>query len=91
MIKAVLNHFYAFLRSKGTVEYFLTKQLNILYFKGDLLGKYHFYKVFEHSCVAALCENNQPIMLKIHQLFYFIKPRAVSPNELFQILPLSMS
>ncbi len=35
------------------------------YIKGDLLCKNHFYKVFEHSCVAAVCENNQPIMLKI--------------------------
>ncbi len=42
--------------------------------KGDLLSKNHFYKVFEHSCVAAVCENNQPIMLKIHQLIFFIKP-----------------
>ncbi len=28
------------------------------------------YKVFEHSCVAAVCENNQPIMLKIHPLIF---------------------
>ncbi len=34
--------------------------------KGDLLCKNHFYKVFEQ--LAAACENNQPIMLKIHQL-----------------------
>ncbi len=38
--------------------------------KGDLLYKNHFYKLFEHSCVAAVCENNQPIMLKIHQLIF---------------------
>ncbi len=43
-------------------------------FKGDLLCKNHFYKLFEHSCVAAVCENNQPIMVKIHQLLFFIKP-----------------
>ncbi len=36
----------------------------------DLLCKNHFYKVFEHSCVAAVCENNQPIMLKINQLIF---------------------
>ncbi len=64
-------------------------------FKGDLLCKNHFYKVFEHSCVAAVCENNQPIMLKIHQLIFFIKPinhkQTVSPNKLFQILPLFTS
>ncbi len=40
------------------------------HFKGDLLCKNHFYKVFEHSCVAAVCENNQPIMLKIHPLIF---------------------
>ncbi len=40
------------------------------YIKGDLLCKNNFYKVFEHSCVAAVCENNQPIMLKIHQLIF---------------------
>ncbi len=41
---------------------------DILNLKGDLLCKNHFYKLFEHSCVAAVCENNQPIMVKIHQL-----------------------
>ncbi len=29
----------------------------IVYLQGDLN---HFSKVFEHSCVAAVCENNQP-------------------------------
>ncbi len=38
--------------------------------KGDLLCKNHLYKVFEHSCVAAVCENNQPIMVKIHPLIF---------------------
>ncbi len=33
-------------------------------FKGDLLCKNHFIKVFEHSCVAAMCENNMPIIVK---------------------------
>ncbi len=40
------------------------------YLKGDLLCKNYSYKLFEHSCVAAVCENNQPIMLKIHQLIF---------------------
>ncbi len=40
------------------------------YLKGDLLCKKYSYKLFEHSCVAAVCENNQPIMLKIHQLIF---------------------
>ncbi len=39
-------------------------------FKGDLLCKNHFYKVFEHSCVASVCENNKPVMVKIHQLVF---------------------
>ncbi len=37
-------------------------------FKGDLLCKNHVYKVFEHSCVASVCEKNQPVMVKIHPL-----------------------
>ncbi len=48
----------------------------------------------EHSCLAAVCKNNQHIMLKIHQLFFFYKTnksRTVSQNELFQILPLFTS
>ncbi len=55
--------------------------------KGDLLCKNHFYKLFEHSCVAAVCENNQPIMLKIHQLILFqilplfTSPRGKSPSH----------
>ncbi len=36
--------------------------------KGDLLCNNYFYKLFEHSCVATVCEHNQPIMLKIHTL-----------------------
>ncbi len=53
------------------------------YIKGDLLCKNHFYKLFEHSCVAAVCENNQPIMLKIHQLIFFIKP--INHKQSFQM------
>ncbi len=43
-------------------------------FKGDLSCKNHFYKVFEHSCVAVVCENNQSIMVKksTHSFFYNI-------------------
>ncbi len=40
--------------------------ISYIFFKGDPLHKNHFHKVFEHSYVAAVCENNQPIMLKIH-------------------------
>ncbi len=38
--------------------------------KGDLLCNNPFYKVFEHSCVAAVCENKQPVMVKIHPLIF---------------------
>ncbi len=33
---------------------------------------YPFYKEFEHSCVASVCENNQPVMVKIHPLTFLI-------------------
>ncbi len=33
--------------------------------KGTYYAKNNFYKVFEHSCVASVCENNQPVMVKI--------------------------
>ncbi len=51
------------------------------------------YKVFEHSWMAVVCENNQPIMLKIHQLSFFIKPinHEQSLQHQFQILPLFTS
>ncbi len=39
--------------------------------KRDLLCKKHIYKVFEHSCVATVCENNQPLTVKIHPLIYY--------------------
>ncbi len=45
-----------------------------MYIKGDLLCKNHFYKLFEHSCVATVCENNQPIMVKNPPTHSFIKP-----------------
>ncbi len=41
--------------------------------KGDLLCKNHFYKVFEHSCVAAECENNQPINVKNPPTHFLLK------------------
>ncbi len=43
-------------------------------FKGDLLCKNQFYVAFEHSCVAAVCENNQPIMVKIYPHIFFYNP-----------------
>ncbi len=38
--------------------------------KGELLFKNHFDKVFEHSCVASMRENNQPVMVKIPPLIF---------------------
>ncbi len=43
-----------------------------------LKKKNHFYKVSEHSCVAAVCENNQPIMLRIHLLIYFYLKKIIN-------------
>ncbi len=38
--------------------------------KGTYYAKHVYVFMFEHSCVAAVCENNQPIMLKIHPLIF---------------------
>ncbi len=40
-------------------------------FKGHLLCKIHFYMVFGHKCVLAVCEHNHPTMIKIHPLLIF--------------------
>ncbi len=37
--------------------------------KGTYYAKITFIRC-EHSCMAAVCENNQPIMVKIHQLIF---------------------
>ncbi len=31
----------------------------------------HFYMVFEHKCVLAVCVHIHPIMIKIHPVFFF--------------------
>ncbi len=49
-----------------------------VFFKGDLLCKNHFYKVFEHSCVAAVCEKIQPIMVKIHPLIFLYSKKIIN-------------
>ncbi len=46
--------------------------------------------MFERSCMAAVCEN-KPIMLKNIVFYKTNKSWTVSPNELFQILPLFTS
>ncbi len=56
------------------------------------------YKVSVHSCVTAVCENNQPIMVKIHPHFFFIIPinhkqrlfvvAAMLEHELLKLRPL---
>ncbi len=61
-----------FLENKGDKILQLKHWINIvwLFLKVDLLCENHFYKVFEDSCVTAVCDNNQPIMLKIHPLIF---------------------
>ncbi len=34
-------------------------------------------KVFEHSCVAAVGENNQPVMVKIHPLIFLYSGKKI--------------
>ncbi len=41
--------------------------------KGTYYAKITFIRCL-NSCVAAVCENNQPIMVKIHPLIFFIIP-----------------
>ncbi len=56
---------------KATENVFLHMWFQFLLFctfKGDLSCKNHFYKVFEHRFVASVCENNQLVMVKMHQL-----------------------
>ncbi len=58
--------------------------------KGTYYAKITFITVFEHSCVAAVCENIQPIMVKIHPLIFLqskiiingLSERAVSDSPL---------
>ncbi len=37
----------------------------------------HFYKLFEHKCVLALCVHNHPIMIKIHPVFLFFQSTKI--------------
>ncbi len=46
--------------------------------KEDLLCKNHFYEVFEHSCVASVCENNQAVMVKIHPLIFIWSKKIIN-------------
>jgi len=60
-----------------------------LYIKGHLLCKIHFYMMFEHKCVLAVCEQNHPRMIKIHSVFFLVffynlnKSHALSQNKRF--------
>ncbi len=74
---SVLCIFVSYIYIKYTCIYiymYSNIYIHIIYIinKYILLCKNHLYKVFEHSCVAAVCENNQPIMVKINRLVYFI-------------------
>ncbi len=44
--------------------------ISYIFFKGDPLHKDPFHKVFEHSYVVAVCENNQPINVKNPQTIF---------------------
>ncbi len=37
--------------------------------------------MFEHSCVASVCENNQPVIVKIHPLIFVSKKIINSLSE----------
>ncbi len=47
---------------------------NQIIFKGHLLCKIHFYMVFGHKCVLAVCEHDHPTMIKIHPFLIFQSP-----------------
>ncbi len=50
-------------------------------FKGVIRREMHFYMLFEHKCVLAVCVHNHTIMIKIHPVFFFF--------NLIKSLPLS--
>ncbi len=54
-----------------TVHFWLDHQK---YFKGHLLCKIHFYMVFGHKCVLAVCEHIHTTMIKIYPLLIFESP-----------------
>ncbi len=58
--------------------YWVIRHLNPCNFKWKLLCKNHVYKVFEHSCVASVCENNQPVMVKIHTLIFIRSKKIIN-------------
>ncbi len=63
--------------------------VNSKYLKGTYYAKITFIRCL-NSCVAAVCRNNQPIMVETHPLFFLQSKKmikTVSQNELFQILP----
>ncbi len=52
-----------------SVLYLLYLYFNLFQLDAKAFCKNHLYGVFEHSCVAAVCENKQPIVVKIHSFF----------------------
>ncbi len=42
--------------------------------KGYIRCKIHFYMVFKHKCVMAVCVHNHLIMIKIHPVLFFKIP-----------------
>lgn len=58
----------------------------ILRLKGPKEYKIHFYKVFEHSCVAAVCENNLPLIVK-NPLTHFLEfPKIINSLSTWGVL-----
>ncbi len=66
---------------------FLKTESNLL-LKGVIRCEMHFYMLFEHKCVLAVCVHNHPIMIKIHPVFFFYLLKSL---PLSQIKPFSAS
>ncbi len=56
--------------------------------KGVIGCKIHFYMLFEHKCVLAVCVHNHPIMIKIHPVFFglFFNPDKWKPLSQIKLI-----
>ncbi len=54
--------------------------------KGVIRYEMHFYMLFEHKCVLAVCVHNHPIMIKINPVFFLYLLKSL---PLSQIEPIS--
>ncbi len=71
-----LNLAKTWLKHFGTA---IELRVHLLYHKGVIGCKIHFYKLFEHKCVLEVCVHIHPIMIKIHPVFFFLIPILKSP------------